>query len=405
MSTALVPVPADPAGVPAGVPALTGPITTPGAPGGPSAGGDRVGGLAILLPPGRRLPPLLAGLETHTARDAVAAFYASTAALFEQWLERRGKKSAHTVRAYRADVLGFASFCGIAWPEQAPALFTLTVRDVLAWRDRMAEQGRAPKTINRRIASVSSFFKFLAAHAGEERLPIVVPNPAHAQFVPREAESEDEEEVRGAEALTKALARQLMAMPQSEDVFGYRDRAILKFYLYSAARLAAGCKLTVAECDLRDPHDAVVVLHEKGRKVRRLGIHPAAADALREYLAAAGIAHGPVFRARAASRGAGARRLGETAIDENTMAALLTGYLARLPGALVEAPQPDGTARQTCRYSPHSLRATAATLLLDSGVDIRKVQELLGHRFVTTTQIYDKRRRKTSEGASHEMPY
>jgi site-specific recombinase XerD len=51
------------------------------------------------------------------------------------------------------------------------------------------------------------------------------------------------------------------------------------------------------------------------------------------------------------------------------------------------------------------LPRSAATLLLDSGVDIRKVQELLGHRFVTTTQIYDKRRRKTSEGASHEMPY
>jgi site-specific recombinase XerD len=44
-------------------------------------------------------------------------------------------------------------------------------------------------------------------------------------------------------------------------------------------------------------------------------------------------------------------------------------------------------------YSTHSLRATTATLLLDAGVDIRKVQELLGHRHVITTQIYDKRRR------------
>jgi site-specific recombinase XerD len=57
-----------------------------------------------------------------------------------------------------------------------------------------------------------------------------------------------------------------------------------------------------------------------------------------------------------------------------------------------------------CVYSPHSLRATAATLLLDAGVDIVKVQELLGHRHVTTTQIYDKRRRHASEGASHEVP-
>ncbi len=75
-----------------------------------------------------------------------------------------------------------------------------------------------------------------------------------------------------------------------------------------------------------------------------------------------------------------------------------------LVAALKEEEQPDGTVKKACIYTPHSLRATAATLLLGAGVDIRKVQELLGHRHVTTTQIYDKRRFKTSEGASHDIP-
>ncbi|MCA9189088.1 MAG: tyrosine-type recombinase/integrase [Planctomycetales bacterium] len=57
-----------------------------------------------------------------------------------------------------------------------------------------------------------------------------------------------------------------------------------------------------------------------------------------------------------------------------------------------------------CIYTPHSFRATTATLLLDAGVDIAKVQELLGHKHVTTTQIYDKRRRTTKESASHDVP-
>jgi site-specific recombinase XerD len=64
----------------------------------------------------------------------------------------------------------------------------------------------------------------------------------------------------------------------------------------------------------------------------------------------------------------------------------------------------DGSIAMRCIYTPHSLRATAATLLLEAGIDIAKVQELLGHRHITTTQIYDKRRRQAHEGASHDIP-
>jgi len=76
-------------------------------------------------------------------------------------------------------------------------------------------------------------------------------------------------------------------------------------------------------------------------------------------------------------------------------------YLEQLPGALKEEQLLDGSTVQRCIYTPHSLRATTATLLLDANVDIVKVKDLLGHRHVTTTQIYDKRRRSTSESASH----
>ncbi|MBM3798180.1 MAG: hypothetical protein FJW31_30025 [Acidobacteria bacterium] len=75
----------------------------------------------------------------------------------------------------------------------------------------MTKASMAPKTLNRRVSSLSSFLKFLAGAAAELRLPITVPNPAHAQFISREA-SDPVEETR---ALSLARARQLMTMPKA----------------------------------------------------------------------------------------------------------------------------------------------------------------------------------------------
>jgi site-specific recombinase XerC len=65
---------------------------------------------------------------------------------------------------------------------------------------------------------------------------------------------------------------------------------------------------------------------------------------------------------------------------------------------------PDGKKGLECIYLPHSIRATTATLLLDSSVAIESVQDLFDHKHITTTQIYDKRRRSVRDSASHKVP-
>ena len=265
----------------------------------------------------------------------------------------------------------------------------------------MLAESKAPKTINRRIASLSSsFYKYLQGVASEFRLPITVPNPAHAQFIPR-GSSDPRDETK---ALSATRARQLMGLPSGDTVFDYRDRAIIKFFLYSGARIGTACRLRVKDFH-QDGDEATVTLHEKGDKHRRIGLHFAAAEAIAAYIAKAELTKGPLFRARLNSR---SQKLGRSPISTVTMYNLVQRYLARLPASMREedVTAEDGTVTKVkrCVYTPHSLRATTATLLLDAGVDIIKVKELLGHRHVTTTQIYDKRRRSLKEGASHDVP-
>jgi len=292
--------------------------------------------------------------------------------------------------------MSFVTFMRIEWPRDATELLRVSVKDVVAFRDELLAKDAAPKTLNRRISSLSSFYKYLAAAAAELRLPITVPNPAHAQFIARQSTDPREE----TKALSATRARQLMGLPNGDTLLDYRDRAILKLYLYSGIRLSTGCRLKVSDFH-QDGDQATIRLHEKGDKRRTIGLHFNAAQAISEYIEKAEIKSGPLFRPRLNPR---SKRLSARAMDEVTMWRVIQSYLEQLPGAMKEIQYPDGTVMSACVYTPHSLRATTATLLLDAGVDIGKVQDLLGHRHVTTTQIYDKRRRSTAESASHDVP-
>jgi site-specific recombinase XerD len=284
----------------------------------------------------------------------------------------------------------------IVWPQESIRMLQVSIKDVLAFREELLARDLAPKTINRRIASLSSFYKYLAGAAAELRLPITVPNPSHAQFIARESSDARDE----TKALSATRARQIMGMPAGDSIVEYRDRAILKLYLYSGIRLSTGCRLKVSDFHV-DGDEATIRLHEKGDKRRTIGLHYNAAQAIKEYIDKAEITSGPLFRPRLNSR---SQKLSTKAMDDVTMYRTIQGYLEQLPGSMKEIELEEGQTANRCIYTPHSLRATTATLLLDAGVDITKVQALLGHRHITTTQIYDKRRRTTSESASHDVP-
>ena len=237
------------------------------------------------------LPPILSGAMTPEIKERVEGFYFSVAAIFEAWVGRR--KSNHMRRAYRGDVMSFVDFRQWTWPRDATQLLRVSILDVQAFKDAMVAENAAPKTMNRRISSLCSFYKFLSGAAAELRLPITVPNPDHAQFISREA-SDAVDETR---ALSETRARQLMGLPSGDSLLDVRDRAILKFYLYTGARIATGCALNVSDFH-QDGDEATLRFHIKGGKIKLKGIHFSAAEAITEYLKVAGIESGPLFRPR-----------------------------------------------------------------------------------------------------------
>src|SRR5512135_2728779 len=79
------------------------------------------------------LPPILVGRVTPAVQAQVESFYLSVAEIFERWVSRRS--SQHTQRAYRQDVMDFIRFLGLRWPEESTRLFTVSVAEVLAFRD------------------------------------------------------------------------------------------------------------------------------------------------------------------------------------------------------------------------------------------------------------------------------
>jgi integrase len=159
---------------------------------------------------------------------------------------------------------------------------------------------------------------------------------------------------------------QLTGMPAGDSLLDLRDRAILKFYLYTGARIETGCKLNVSDFH-QEGDEATLRFQLKGARAKTKGIRFGAAEAITEYFKAAGIVSGRLFRPRRSRRD---NALSTRRMTQRSMYRLLMSYLARRPGALQEKELPSGENVQECIYSPHSLRATTATLLLDTSVPI-----------------------------------
>ena len=277
---------------------------------------------------------------------------------FVTFLEVERGASRETIRGYRSDLRQFLSYAGIVRPSTAPALTPaevdpLTIRGYLAWLDRKKQK---KTSLARKLATLRSFYRFMTREGLAGQNPAAeVHTPKLPQHLPR--------------VLTKDDANALMEFPEGDDLLARRDRAILETLYSTGARVG---ELVGMNLDDLNRSDGLVRLRGKGRKERIVPIGTVALETLREYHAA--------LRPSAISHQLSAES--DTPIFTNNRGGRLTArsverivekYSRRLAGGGV---------------SPHALRHSFATHLLDEGADLRAIQEMLGHSSLATTQKY-----------------
>jgi site-specific recombinase XerD len=273
-------------------------------------------------------------------------------AAFDNWCRQLAaveEKSPHTVSAYERDVRAALDriACTVSVPLRPSDLDTARARAYLAW---LGTAQVAPRSVQRKIAALRSFCRYLKARGWIPEDPTAgLQGPRLGRRLPRFVPEEE--------------LQSLLDGDWSGEPSGLRDRAILELFYATGIRLSELVGLQREDLDLR--RQTVRVLG-KGRKERIVVFGEKARQALEEYRAhlrtQQGRAGGPLFPGRSGP------------LSPRTVQRIVGRHLGRL-------------ARAGGR-SPHVLRHSFATHLLDRGADIRAIQELLGHASLGTTQVY-----------------
>lgn len=334
----------------------------------------------------RELPPVLAGSDTPEVRERVNRFLLNLHEVFEAWV--RQTKSSNTQDAKMRSWSQFVRFLKLDWEAKPWEALQVTVLDVRRFRDHLEELGRAPKTIHGRLACLSSFYRYLGTAASESRLPMVVPNPAGAKLVGWG----ESDAVTPTPSISVARMRKLLAATKDSTVVELRDRAMVFVFAFTGCRISELCSLNVGDVVI-DEEEAGIRFTRKGGKRTTVGVDSRAAAAITEYLDAAGIERGALFRPRVSSKSTAlaARHMKRGAVDK-----ILRSFLSELPSP---------TRDVDSRYTPHSFRAAVINALLGASVNIEEVADLVGHSNVNTTKGYLRKKRAMGDSASHKLPY
>jgi site-specific recombinase XerD len=290
--------------------------------------------------------------ETAAAVEGLPGSWEQAISLLGEDMRRRDS-AARTRHAYSTDLRQFADWAheqGLMPEEVGPK----TVRRYVA---RLSEQGAAPSTSARKLAALRALFSSQREHG------YVTQNPADLVSTPRRADHLPR-------VLTAREAARLLDGIPTSGPLDLRDRAIFELAYSCGLRAEEIVSLRIGDVD----HDAEQLRVEgKGRKTRFVPVGEPALKAVTQYLERARHAHADPHAGSDATQALFLSKTGRP-LGTSDIRRRLRMWIARTGAG-------DGA-------SPHALRHSFATHLLDGGADLRSIQELLGHANVSSTQIY-----------------
>ncbi|HEX5645917.1 MAG TPA: tyrosine recombinase [Nitrospira sp.] len=290
---------------------------------------------------------------------------------FVNFLEAERNASGETVRNYRSDLRQLASFLHAAGHRsgslRAAEVTTEQIRAYLHWLDRKGEKAAS---LARKLACLRSFYRFLVREGLVQNNPAEgLKSPKLPKLLPR--------------VLTKDDAGALMDFPAGQSSRALRDRALLETLYSTGARVSEAVGINMGDLSLAE---GLIHLRGKGRKERVVPIGHVAIDAITRYRQSLAASAASPLR-RLSPR----RQVREACEAIQQLSAPL--FLNHRGGRITTR----SVARIVAQYSrllaggavsPHALRHSFATHLLDEGADLRSIQEMLGHASLSTTQKY-----------------
>ena len=307
---------------------------------------------------------------------------------FLEHLRLNRNASAHTVRAYESDVSQYLIFLGKQHDRWVSELTPddLTADSVRAHVAELGRIGEARSSVARKVSALRTFVRYLRREGYIEHDPTALTvSPKREQTLPVH--------------LTEQEMVHLLEQPDATQPLGRRDRAILELFYASGLRLS---ELESLDLDSVDLSARMVRVMGKGRKERMIPCNQAAEHAIRAWLQDRAVIE---RRTKNEGRRTEPRTQNEERNEERNErnrarkrgrnreqgAALFVNYRGtRLTGRSIDRLLRKYVAQFTTQtgISPHALRHSFATHLLQRGADLRAIQELLGHSRISTTQRY-----------------